>query len=82
MTQYTEKDMTPFFPADVKPTKKGAYQTRTCAGDRLGFQFWTGNHWCFWGFDAEDAERGQRDKSCFQNVQWRGLSFDPSAEAK
>jgi hypothetical protein len=69
---------TKWFPAHNKPTLKGVYETRDNFGDPfLGYQYWNGRSWRFWGFDANDAYRCRETKSIFQKVEWRGLASDP-----
>lgn len=79
MTQYTEKDMTPFFPADVKPAYVGMYERKYDFWEDLDARdYWNGEKWlpCLNGFwDGKDYP-AQDDRP------WRGLCFDPSKEAK
>lgn len=73
---------TDWFGSGIKPKKIGIYETRNFKGSDSGFQHWNGKHWGFWGFDVDDADHCKREKSCFQRVEWRGLSSDPSLQKK
>lgn len=80
MNQYTEKDMTPFFPADMKPERFGVYNTRCDWGS--GYSLWNGFRWGSQYTYPENAEKYGEETAGHQEKEWRGLSFDPSKEAK
>lgn len=70
--------VTEWFPADVKPVRVGVYE-RAIDGIPLPHPFytWNGTAWIGLGSDSPDKMIG-RNPSVFQNIQWRGLSSDPS----
>lgn len=78
----TEQKLTDWFPADVKPVRKGVYATRYVGDSDSGYSTWTGTHWgCeYFSFDyakqyRDSDGRGHQDKN------WRGLSSNPKAKA-
>lgn len=75
MTQYTEKDLTPFFPHDVKPMRAGWYH-RDWGFASASCDWFDGNNW----FNGGSFNDKSNEKSNFK-LKWRGLRFDPSAEA-
>lgn len=62
--------LTPWFPADVKPTRKGVYQ---CREGRQYYWFWDGRVW-------RSSEFGW--ECVLQRREWRGLASDPSKAPK
>lgn len=61
--------ITGWYPASIKPVRKGAYLVRTHDGDDPCLLFWSGLEW---GYpDGVPAMQSL----C---VEWCGLSFDPS----
>ena len=75
--------VTEWFPAEVKPTIPGLYQT-DAVSTMLSYQFWNGKHWGLQG-DKDDfwpfMNSHHQDKSMYQNVKWRGLT-SPHSEWK
>lgn len=71
--------MTRWFPAEVKPARRGVYQRRL-AGDAKVFSKWTGAWWCLVHPTADGAAR-MRSTSRYQGGQWRGLA-SPSLSGK
>lgn len=71
-------ELTPWFPADVKPIRPGVYATQYVK-DVDGFSYWDGEKW---GYQAEDVYRagsaGYRN-FCRPLRPWRGLAADPNA---
>ena len=56
---------TKWFPANVKPVRKGWYETTGCnSGLRPCMHLWTGKHWSAW---SDGMEYGQL-------LPWRGLT--------
>jgi len=67
--------LTKWFPASVKPVRKGAYETSAVSGCET-YQHWNG---VFWGMYAPSPERASESAysesvSSEQNVEWRGLA--------
>lgn len=71
------KEMTPWFPGDVKPVRVGAYQTDGETGDPECFQHWDGTTWGYLAFCAEEAAPSDGFPSQRQNSKWRGLAKKP-----
>ena len=70
----TNSKMTPWYPASVKPVRKGLYQTRMPGQTSPdGYQKWGVRFWCAWDNSAKIAEQSSV-KSNFQNPEWRGLA--------
>ena len=75
----TTKELTDWFPGDLKPVRKGVYERRSIAGR---YSFWTGSRWCM-GFTYMDEVSGSKAASSFdQGALWRGLTSDPSKGAQ
>lgn len=74
--------VTDWFPADVKPKRKGVYETRLPhIFSRKVFQQWSGTSWGCYAWTPDDAAvsiNGNRT-SAYQHVLWRGLASDPKA---
>jgi hypothetical protein len=63
-------ELTPWFPADVKPARVGNYQCREGSQD---VWYWDGRVWRSPNFGWECTK---------QDRQWRGLASDPSKAVK
>lgn len=71
---YTEEDMTPWFPHHVKPVRPGVYEVKSWLGR---FAYFNGTRWG-WAFQTKekaDRERCTNDSS--QAKDWRGLNKEP-----
>lgn len=69
---------TPWFPAHVKPVRKGVYQRKGYLGR---YSFWDGKKWCM-GFDVlcqQDVKESKQKASIEQSLPWRGLAKNPNA---
>lgn len=66
------KRLTPWFPPSVKPARKGVYE-RDWA---FAFSYWNGMRWCV-GCTTPDVAAGERERSLYQDIQWRGLAKEP-----
>lgn len=69
-----EDQLTPWFPAEVKPVRIGFYQTMFGSTLSEGYSFWDGkNWWCqYKGLDRA-IFWGSRDGKGDQTKIWRGL---------
>lgn len=82
---YTEDQLTPWFPAHVKPSRNGLYMKLCGYGRDIGFQFWDGEFWYGWSFSLRGAMSFyQMEVKALDNRrnQWRGLNFDPAKKGK
>lgn len=71
-----EPKLTPWFPAHVKPARRGVYERHWGHGD-LCFALWTGKRWnTSWSDPWIAAERSTRI-SGVQHLPWRGLAKEP-----
>lgn len=80
-----EKDLTPWFPASVKPARKGVYEVDSTS-DRA-FSYWNGTRfgWRTWMFNHISIESAVSDAFCMRHAEtclaererWRGLNKDP-----
>ena len=69
--------LTPWYPASVKPVRKGVYRTDADLmydGLTHCFQRWSGRYWCQYHCFAEGAGANVAKSRC-QNVRWRGLTY-------
>lgn len=73
---YTDDDLTPWFPPDVKPVHEGVYQTRNLKG-LLTFQYWNGKFWGLYRSRVDWASMSRNHTSIRQQNPWRGLSKQP-----
>lgn len=76
----SEENLTPWFPGDVKPVRKGVYQRR--AGFLGVYSYWNGRFWCL----GDNSPFGAKDSfaishaSQAQSKPWRGLATPPKAK--
>lgn len=70
--------LTPWFPAKVKPVRKGVYQ-RDYGVDGLGIEFcyWDGNRWGLFGYTPDDAKSWAYLPTGYGKCKWRGLAEKP-----
>lgn len=75
---YTEDDLTPWFPPNVKPVRKGVYETDLSL-DTPNYQYWNGKYWCYCCSTPERAahEANSQYRSSHQRLPWRGLNKHP-----
>ena len=72
-----DKQMTPWFPAKVKPAHTGVYEVRfDSTPDVVGYAFWTGDRW---GCMSSTPEKAESISNAFvdwasQNKRWRGFT--------
>lgn len=85
----SEQELTPWFPANVKPARKGVYEVRDNVFTRYrAFAYWNGERfgWRCWDGAPHDAQGAVNDAFVCSNyetclaprVAWRGLAKDPS----
>ena len=65
---------TPWFPYDVKPCRKGVYETRRILKWSRTFQFWDGSVWHAYADEIRAAHSNRRRESIYQTIQWRGVA--------
>lgn len=66
--------LTQWYPAEIKPYRVGTYKTNSRG---ICFQYWNGKYWGYCCDQKNIAEIYKYNKSCMQNVKWRGLSNKP-----
>ena len=66
--------LTPWYPASVKPVRKGVYQVRVFPHFD-GWRRWEGGRWMATSADRQIAEASTRP-GCVK-VEWRGLAEPP-----
>ena len=72
--KYKDEDLTPWFPADVKPVRPGVYEVQTITGR---FAYFDGYSWG-WSFATKrEAERDRDPWYAMQKKLWRGLNKEP-----
>ena len=72
----SEQKLTPWFPLEVKPVRRGVYETEF--DTFRGFSRWTGKKWANQDPAAERA-RLLPASGAVQDKRWRGLAEDPNA---
>jgi hypothetical protein len=68
--------LTPWFPGDVKPSRKGIYIRKNHL-DQQFYSKWNGKFWVAYASHLFVAEKFT-EASLYQNWEWRGLAQDPS----
>lgn len=79
----SDKNLTPWFPGDVKPVRPGVYITRLWESQGGMFAYWSGKHWGWRQPTAESAAAfgvSGHDRA-EQSKQWRGLAQQPKEQA-
>lgn len=71
---------TDWFPADVRPERHGAYETKNADHERVWFQYWNGKQWGGFCTSPEASKRDANYRSARQFPLWRGLASDPSVK--
>ncbi len=74
--------LTPWFPADVKPVRKGVYQVEdeedeNFPGQTFGYKHWDGSIFGLFCSDPTSAKRNGSLDSAFRVKFWRGLAKKP-----
>lgn len=80
-------ELTPWFPEDVKPVRRGVYETEFSIRDGLpwaGYSMWTGRRWCNQRNSVGRAKAAARhgDDGAAQDKRWRGLTAPVEGIAK
>lgn len=82
MTSTEYKNLTPWYPGDVKPARDGVYQRLYDEGtDVEGPEYclFKDGIWMTWCKSPEEASE-ESDDSAFQGLPWRGLARDDAIE--
>ncbi len=66
------KKLTPWFPPDVKPSRRGVY----LRDYTFPYSYWDGKKWCI-ACDDEHLAATKRGNSLSQLSRWRGLAKEP-----
>lgn len=72
-----KQKLTPWFPSDVKPVRKGVYQQICGLGKDIGYQYWDGKNWRGWNWSAISAKNETYIVGPMSDA-WRGLASNPS----
>lgn len=70
-------EFTPWFPAHVKPVRKGLYQTQQPDGTQF-YNLFDGENWRYGNFACEMPKSRARLPS-YLLAKWRGLGKNPDA---
>ncbi len=69
--RYKDEDLTPWFPADVKPVRPGVYEVQMTTGR---FAYFDGQRWG-WSFRTKrEADTDRDHRNAAQDKVWRGLN--------
>jgi hypothetical protein len=72
-----KQKMTPWFPPEVKPARKGVYERLGVYINCPGYSLWDGQRWRF-TMDTPDGAMGYaRYETTFPDQPWRGLAEQP-----
>lgn len=68
--------LTKWYPAHIKPARKGVYQQMCGLGKDIGYQYWDGANWRGWCWTALSAKN---EKYVYGPIcdKWRGLAEKP-----
>ncbi len=74
--------LTPWFPPEIKPMRKGVYQVAYWSQERPSYAKWFNGIWrgSYSGISAETlrlADADNRHQNYRQNLEWRGLARKP-----
>jgi hypothetical protein len=72
--KYKDEDLTPWFPAYVKPVRPGVYVRKNIFGTVI-YSKWDGEHWCHGSGDFDNATTFWQDYFSFQYAQWFGVGY-------
>ena len=71
---YNDEDLTPWFPADVKPVRLGVYEVQM---NNCRFAYFDGERWG-WAFSTvRKANKDRHTTGAIQSKVWRGLNKEP-----
>jgi hypothetical protein len=76
------KELTPWFPAGIKPKRNGVYRTRTNASS--GYSLWVSGKWawqCRTPDEAQEDGVSYGTTGATQDKEWRGLATKPEGKA-
>lgn len=73
------EELTPWFPAAVKPARIGVYQVAPFAKDEPRWSYWDGMNWSFFTIRLESLEEKKDYCVHSERMPWRGLAYDPAA---
>lgn len=66
------KKFTPWFPTNIKPVYRGAYETNYLSSAGGGYVWWDGARWGYTANTPAQAKR-HRGLGADQKKEWRGL---------
>jgi hypothetical protein len=75
--KYKDKDLTPWFPADVKPVRPGVYRVAYAYFGDTCYAFWDGRRWGRVKTTIRKAIVEAHPSIAAQNKVWRGLNKEP-----
>lgn len=70
------KKLTPWFPADVKPVRKGVYIASLFRHEKW-YRYWDGRSWSTGGPSVAGCLRNPTDDWVHAGLEWRGLAEQP-----
>jgi hypothetical protein len=70
-----DKDLTPWFPPEVKPARKGWYPRKYQLG--VAYSHWNGRSWSCGVFELVDCDLARGMRSSEQRLPWRGIAHPP-----
>lgn len=78
----SKEKLTPWFPGNVKPLRKGVYERDWLDDGPKWFSHWNGKTWRAGDDIAEVAASAENTNliSDHQKLPWRGLAQDPKAK--
>lgn len=73
-----DKDLTPWFPAEVEPARPGIYIASVCKQEF--YRRWDGESWYYGGWTVKEAAARRKKWPLQTPLRWRGLNSDPSVK--
>jgi hypothetical protein len=73
----TELTLTEWYPASIKPVRKGIYNVSCRSEDQSGkwYSYWNGVSFMYYGIDPRSAMKYRKEKGCGNDTKsWRGIA--------
>lgn len=76
----SKQKLTPWFPDDVKPARRGVYRVDPFSGDSW-YAYFDGEKFGWHGLSPEGAYDMRKEKTgCAPDQRWRGLAQEPRVQ--
>jgi glycogen debranching enzyme len=78
----SKEKLTPWFPGNVKPARRGVYEVNGFFSSSCWYSYWNGSWWGWLNPSPADAlrEKGFKTRRDQDDIKWRGLATRPKAK--